>query len=83
MRRPSLSFAIVAAASLYAGCVGTNKGLSAEEKDRLKPYVLDAVPVDLPHKLDINFENKVHLVGYKFEPENAKPGEDVKLTYYW
>jgi hypothetical protein len=64
-------------------CVGGSKGLSSEDKDKLKPYVLDAPPADIPHKLDVNFENKVHLIGYKFEPETAKPGSEVKLTYYW
>jgi len=83
MRRSSLSFAVLTAAAILGGCVGGNKGLSSEDKERLKPFVLDAVPADLPHKLDVNFENKVHLVGYKFEPEEAKPGDDVKLTYYW
>jgi hypothetical protein len=35
-------------------------------------------------KLDINFENKVRLVGYKIEPAgNAGPGTDVKLTMFW
>ncbi len=63
-------------------CVGGSKGATAEEKEKLKAYVLDAVPADAK-KLDINFENKVRLVGYKIEPEQAKPGETVKLTYYW
>ena len=66
-----------------AGCVGGSKGLSAEDKDKLKPYILDAAPADMPHKLDVNFENKIHLVGYKFEPESAKPGQEVKITYWW
>jgi hypothetical protein len=66
-----------------AGCVGGSKGLSAEDKDKLKAYVLEAPPADIPHKLDVNFENKIHLIGYKFEPETAKPGQEVKLTYYW
>src|SRR4029077_9172898 len=60
-----------------------SKGLSSEDKERLKPNILETTPADLPHKLDINFENKVHLVGYKFEPEAASPGLEVKLTYYW
>ncbi|HSY23782.1 MAG TPA: carbohydrate-binding family 9-like protein [Polyangiaceae bacterium] len=82
--------AIVAVASftlgggvLSAGCVGGSKGLSSSDKDRLKAYVLDAPPADMPHKLDVNFENKVHLIGYKFEPELAKPGEEAKVTYWW
>jgi hypothetical protein len=74
---------LVLAALALGGCVGGGKGLSSEEKERLKPYILDQLPQDLPHKLDVNFENKVHLVGYKFEPETARPGTEVKLTYYW
>jgi hypothetical protein len=67
-----------------AGCVGGSKGgLSSDDKDRLKPYILDEAPSDIPHKLDVNFENKIHLLGYKFEPEVAKPGVEVKLTYWW
>jgi hypothetical protein len=77
--------AVVLAASSLGGtaCVGGSKGLSAEEKDKLKPYVLEAPPANLQHKLDVNFENKVHLIGYKFEPETARPGQETKLTYYW
>src|SRR5208283_2756441 len=75
--------AIVVAGLVSAGCVGGSKGISSEDKDKLKAYILDAPPADIPHKLDVNFENKVHLVGYKFDPESAKAGQEVKLTYYW
>ncbi len=64
-------------------CVGGSKGLSSDDKERLKANILEAVPADLPHKLDVNFENKAHLVGYKFEPELARPGQEAKLTYFW
>ena len=67
---------------LSAACVGGKQQISAEDKERLKPYILDAVPADAK-KTDVNFENKVHLVGYKIEPEQAGPGANVKLTYYW
>jgi hypothetical protein len=74
--------AVVAVALAQSACVGGGKGLSSDEKERLKPYVLEAAPADAK-KIDINFENRVHVVGYKIEPESAKPGTDVKLTYYW
>ena len=64
------------------GCVGGSKGgVSAEDKERLKAYVLDAVPADIPNKLDINFEGKVRLIGFKAEPADAKPGTEVKVTF--
>ena len=39
----------------------------------------EARPTDIPHEVDINFENKAHLIGFKFEPEVAKPASE--LTY--
>jgi hypothetical protein len=83
MRQIQGCLAVVMVGLLSAGCVGGGKGLSSEDKEKLKAYVLEAPPADTPHKLDVNFENKVHLVGYKFEPETARPGQDAKLTYYW
>src|SRR4051812_30441077 len=88
MRFRRMTFAVVGLALLgtlvgASGCVGGSKGISNEDKERLKPYILESAPADLQHKIDVNFENKIHLVGYKFEPETAKPGQDVKLTYYW
>jgi hypothetical protein len=71
------------ALAMQLGCVGGSKGLTAEEKEKLKPYILESAPTDIPHKVDINFENKVHIIGYKFDPELARPGTEVKLTYYW
>jgi hypothetical protein len=83
MRHSYGFLAVVLAGAFAAGCVGGSKGLSAEDKEKLKAYVLDTAPADIPHALDVNFENKAHLIGYKFEPETARPGQEVKLTYYW
>lgn len=63
-------------------CVGGGKTQSAEEKERLKSFVVESVPENAK-KIDANFENKIHLVGYRIEPENAPPGTEVKLSYYW
>lgn len=76
-------FAIAAmAASLSFGCVKSS-GLSAEEKEKLKAYILDQEPADMGARLDVNFENKFRLLGAKIEPAEARPGTEVKLTYYW
>jgi hypothetical protein len=75
--------AVVFSGLFAAGCVGGSKGLSSEDKEKLKAYILDAPPADIPHKIDVNFENKIHLIGYKFDPETARAGQEVKLTYYW
>jgi len=48
------------------------------------PYVLDAVPSDIKHPLLIDFEAKVHLIGYDIDPDGALgPGSKAKLKLYW
>jgi hypothetical protein len=81
----SIAMAALCALSVPSvACVGSSKGgVTSEDKDRLKPYILDQAPSDIPHKIDVNLENKIHLIGYKFDPEVAKPGTEVKLTYWW
>jgi hypothetical protein len=83
MRHYQGRFAAVLGILLSVACVGGSKGLSSEDKERLKPFILDSAPADIQHKLDINFENKVHLIGYKYEPETGRAGQEIKLTYYW
>lgn len=65
-----------------SACVGGKAQISAEDKERLEPYILDALPPDAK-KIDVNFENKVTLVGYKISPETAGPNASVSFTYYW
>jgi len=79
--RPALLFAAIVSLGL-AACVGGGKGQSAEDKERLKAFVVESIP-DNAKKIDANFENKIHLVGVRAEPENAPPGTEVKLTFYW
>lgn len=75
--------AVAATVALGApGCVGGSKTQSVEEKERLKSFVVDSLP-STAKPIDANFENKIHLIGYRAEPENAPPGTEVKLTYYW
>lgn len=79
----TLTLALLSAAA-GMDCVGGSKGTSSSELEKLKPYILEQAPNDMTAKLDINFENKVRLVGYKIEPAgNAGPGTDVKLTMFW
>ena len=39
-----------------------------------EPVAIDAAPVGIRHAIDVNFENRIHLVGYRFDPESARPG---------
>lgn len=81
MRRTTLGIGLCLG-WLVMGCVGGSKGLSSEDKERLKPYVLEVAPGDMK-KIEVNFEDKVHIIGYKVEPELARPGQEVRITYYW
>jgi hypothetical protein len=85
MRHPLGKALLLGLASLAAaGCVGGSSDTSAQDKERLKAYVLDQPPADLPNKLGINFDDKVTLLGVKIEPPGmVKPGQKVKLTMYW
>jgi 4-amino-4-deoxy-L-arabinose transferase-like glycosyltransferase len=40
-------------------------------------------PGDLPNPLNVNFEDKVALIGYALDQRVAEPGETVQLTLYW
>jgi hypothetical protein len=86
MRRLSQRILMLALASgaLLFGCVGGSKETTAEDKERLKQYVLDAPPAKMPNRLDINYDGKVTLLGYAIEPAGAvPPGGRVKITMYW
>jgi len=78
-------FSILASAGLLSlGCVGGSNETTADDKERLKAYILETPPA-FPHKLDINYDNKVTLLGYAVEPA-AGPvpqGGRVKITMYW
>jgi hypothetical protein len=70
-------------AALGLGCVGGSKSNPAN-KEALKQYVLQAPPSDIPNRLDIDFEGKVKLLGYKLTPKDvAGSGAEVQLTMYW
>ena len=70
------------ALSAQAGCVKRKSGLSESEKEQLKPYILDEVPADAK-KVDVNFDDKIHLVGWKSDVPQAKPGSTVHISLYW
>jgi hypothetical protein len=79
----TLTLALLSAAA-GTDCVGGSKGTSSGEVEKLKAYILESPPKDMTGKLDINFENKVRLIGYKVDPAGAAPpGTDVKLTMFW
>ncbi len=65
-------------------CVGGSTDTSKEDKERLKSFVLDKAPGNIPHKLNVNFDGKAMLLGYRINPDGpVKPGGKIKLIMYW
>ena len=83
MRR-TITSALLLAAFAMTACVGGSNDTSKEDKERLKSFVLDKAPENMPVKLNINFDDKLTLLGYRIEPTGTvKPGQKVKVIMYW
>jgi hypothetical protein len=51
-------------------------------KKKLKGFILDKEP-KIEKKLNVDFDGKVELIGYKFNTKQPKPDKKVKLVLYW
>lgn len=85
--RTFLGIVVVAGSALLlttqVGCAKRGKGMTKADKELVKDHILDDMPADVTHKVDVNFEDKIHLIGWKAEPEIAAPGSTVRFTLYW
>jgi hypothetical protein len=45
------------------------------------PFLSDAPTPS--HRVDINYDNKMKLLGYDLVPDRVRPGEAATLTLYW
>jgi len=73
-------------ALLLAGCVGSSseKHDSKQAAERLKSMILDEAPSDIGTHLDVNFEDKVSLLGVRVDPlRDARTNERVKIALFW
>jgi 4-amino-4-deoxy-L-arabinose transferase-like glycosyltransferase len=50
---------------------------------RLAPVTVRPRPGDVPNPLNVNFGDKVALIGYTLDQRIARPGETMRLTLYW
>ena len=74
----------VLGAVLAAGCVKQAVAEREELDPTLEARVLESVPRDIKNRTFIDFEGKVHLVGYALEPADmAPPVTQMQLTLYW
>ena len=63
-------------------CVGGSKDeATVDQAQALKAYVLDKEPGDVGTKLNINYDNKLTLLGSKVEPSGTiHTGDKVKVN---
>lgn len=78
----SMGLAAVVLGSLTA-CADQQPKQEATVDVALAQYVLDEIPSDLEHSTFIDFEGKVHLVGWSIEPAVVGPGQKFTLKLYW
>jgi hypothetical protein len=76
---------IAGAAAPLGACVGGSKDAPPpDQAESLKSFVLDTEPADVGTRVNINYDNKVTLLGAKVEPSGpVKTGDKVKVTMYW
>lgn len=72
--------------SLIVGCSkkpATNKASREKPKATISQYEKSGPPKKV-EALDIDFDGKAQIVGYRLKPERGfKRGQNVKLTLYW
>jgi hypothetical protein len=71
--------------ALFAlGCSRKSVTEPAEIESGLHQYILTEVPADIENRTFIDFDGKVHLVGYDISPPDVTPpGKPIDVTFYW
>lgn len=80
--RSSVMLAVLVSLSLSAGCVEKEKHSSQADKELRKAIVLTA-PAKPQHALDIQFGDKIQLLGYDLSTEDVQEGKPFTVTWYW
>jgi hypothetical protein len=82
---------MVCGALLTAACVeqprraGSGSGPSAREVEAVRSRVASNTAPNPAHRLNINFDNKVTLLGYDITPDSTsvRPGARFTVKWYW
>jgi hypothetical protein len=65
-----------------SACVEESPALTPTEREALREFILTTAPTP-QHPLEIQFENKVQLMGYDIDVETITPGQPFTITWYW
>jgi hypothetical protein len=74
--------ALGATGSVTPGCVEESPELTATEREALREHISNQAPRP-QHELDVQFENKVRLIGYDVDVESITPGQPFTITWHW
>lgn len=64
------------------GCTGDVEPLSPAQEQAVSAYV-SKVPPSPQHQLDIDFGGRARLLGYDLDRDEWRPGETMRVTWYW
>ncbi len=73
---------VILVLALMAGCTADVVPLSPAQREAVAAYVSDEAPSPV-HRLDVSFANKVRLVGFDLDASEWRPGETLRVTWYW
>ncbi|MCK9459439.1 MAG: carbohydrate-binding family 9-like protein [Proteobacteria bacterium] len=74
------------AAALVAtltACIEKSSYVTPDESDKVAKMILGKAPEKIEHRLDVELEGKIALLGYDLEPESVAPGGTLTVTWYW
>lgn len=84
VRSPSSRAALIALALCAAACSDDKPRLSPELQAKVDPFITSTPPAGM-FEANVNFDDKVHLVGYTISPQRAlhQPGNHVEVALIW
>lgn len=82
---PSLLFALFGVTLAQPACQEVAEPtvvLTQQQWKEVEQHILKEEPSP-QHKLNINFDNEIELIGMDISPAPIKAGEDLEVTWYW
>lgn len=83
MRNTTFTFSIALLCGLFGtACVEQSNRMSEADRAQLARYRSTTAPHP-QHALEVNFEDKIRLLGYDLSAERAVAGQPFTVTWYW
>ncbi|MBK8169363.1 MAG: carbohydrate-binding family 9-like protein [Sandaracinaceae bacterium] len=83
MRKTTTTISIALLCGLFStACVEQSNRMSEADRAQLARYRSTTAPHP-QHPLDVDFEGKIHLLGYDLSAERATAGQPFTVTWHW